>query len=233
MDELEKKKKMLMIEYILTNGTLPGFFERVEESKPNWSIATEAFIVYRGHGHSKPGIVRLEGVAVNNIKESKKPISTSRNIINVLKFTDTNSCCIFEITVDPGIRFFDFATIPSDTLKIKDINDFMNFKITEDPNDMIWPPSNFPKSVLLKELIKRKDNEQEVLLDGLQGTFKPSGDETMMNFSVVTNETKRKKIKVYKDIKMRIIKKSYALKTGGGRTRRRKLSRKMSRKQLK
>jgi hypothetical protein len=35
MDELEKKKKMLMIEYILTNGTLPGFFERVQESKPN------------------------------------------------------------------------------------------------------------------------------------------------------------------------------------------------------
>lgn len=214
--------KMLMIEYILTNGLLPGFLERVEKSKPSWSIAADSFVVYRGHGHSKPGIVRLEGIPVNNIRESLKPISTSRNINNVLKFTDNDTCCIFEITVQPGIRFFDFATIDTDKIIMQDIYDFMNFKQTIDPADEIWPKQNFPKSVLLNELKKRKDTEQEVLLDGFQGTFKSSGENSSMNFSVVTNETKRKKVKVYKDIKMRIIRKTYGPKLGGG-TRKKKI----------
>jgi hypothetical protein len=143
--EVENAKKQLMIEYILTNGTLPGFLKRFEEILPSFSISTEPFVVYRGQGHSKPGIAKIEGVSKQTLIETKKPISTSKNIERVIKFTDGERCCIFEIMVEPGIRFFDFDLFSSDTLSTHDINEFMNLKSKEDPADLIWPYNKFWK----------------------------------------------------------------------------------------
>lgn len=205
--------KQLVIEYILTNGTLPGFQQRLESSKPFWKTATEPFIVYRGQGHTKPGITAPPNTAKNNLKNAVRPIlSTSKNINSVLEFTDKQGCCIFEITVEPGIQYLDFAEITDVTGN--DISAFMTFKKQLDPEDKIWP-QRMPIGVLLSILNTRKTKEEEVLLPTDQGTFKTIGEAPQQPFTFVTNETKRKKLKDYKTVLIRVIKKSYGLNVGG------------------
>jgi hypothetical protein len=208
--------KQLVIEYILTNGTLPEFQERLELSKPFWKTATEPFIVYRGQGHEKAAFEKPQNTNKTNIKNAARPvISTSKNINSVLEFTDKQGCCIFEITVDPGIQFLDFTEITDITEN--DIAVFMAVKKQLDPEDKIWPFAHLPLRVLLSILNTRKVKEEEVLLNGLQGTFKTIGEASHQPFTFVTNETKRKKIKDYKTVLIRVIKKSYAPKIGGSR----------------
>jgi hypothetical protein len=175
--------KNLIVEYILTNGTLPGFDVRFDETLEYWETSDEPFLVYRGHGSSKKGIKRLEGIAVNELKNSVRPIiSTSKDKeIVIKKFTDyaekkEGICCFFEITVEPGIRFIDFSKIPTDYFNINSIRTFMNMKKEIDPENKLFPNQKFPYSKLLDILKTRKDTEQEVILDGMQGTFTPVED---------------------------------------------------------
>lgn len=206
--------KQLVIEYILTNGTLPGFQQRLESSKQFWKTATEPFTVYRGQGHEKAAFEKPQNTNKTNIKNAARPVlSTSKNIKSILEFTDKQGCCIFEITVEPGIQFLDFTEITD--IAENDVAAFMSVKKQLDPEDKIWPFAHLPLRVLLSILNTRKVKEEEVLLDSLQGTFKTIGEAPQQPFTVVTNETKRKKTKDYKTILMRVIKKSYGPNVGG------------------
>jgi hypothetical protein len=167
-----------MIEYILTNGYLPGFQDRFDSSLPEWQVSDESFTVYRGHGHVKKGIERHVGVSTNTLKNSVRPIiSTSRNKDFIIhKFTDYETkqegiCCLFQISVAPGIRFLDFDSIPSEYITISSIKKFMELKKTADPEDLIWPSYKLPSKRLLDIVLKRKIIEQEIVLDGHQGSF--------------------------------------------------------------
>jgi hypothetical protein len=210
-------QKPFVLEYILTNGALSGFKERLETSKESWKTVTTPFTVYRGQGHSKPGIPVPPNTVKNNIKNSARPVlSSTKDINNALQFTDKESCCIFEITVQPGIRFLDFTEFSDFTYN--DVKEFMTNKeeIEKGTEYEIWPYSYISPATLAKIANDRKNKETEVLLDGNQGTFKPMGEGLPKTFELITNETKRKKVKEYKKIQMRIIKKSYELKVGGG-----------------
>lgn len=174
----------IMIEYILTNGTLPGFKDRLKNSLPYWEVCHEPFIVYRGQGHSKKGISRPEGTNVYTIKSNIRPvISTSKFRIHVYhKFTNyedkkKNICCLFEISVEPGIRFLDFSKISSDEITEDTIKDFIDLKKVLDPDNIFWPTNRFPPFKLLNIFKDRKIKESEILLDGFQGTFKTIKEE--------------------------------------------------------
>jgi hypothetical protein len=207
--------KQLVIEYILTNGTLPGFQQRLESSKPFWKTATEPFTVYRGQGHKKPGIPRPEEVNPDTIIINLRPIlSTSKNINSVLEFTDKQGCCIHKITVEPGTLFLDFTEFTDITEN--DIKNFMIMKKNEENGEIkgIYPYNNLPRSAIFNDFKKRHAREEEVLLSTDNATLVRMGEYTN-TFTFVTNETKRKKIKDYKTILMRVIKKSYGPKVGG------------------
>lgn len=200
-----------MTEYILTNGSLPGFMGRLEAILPFWETSEETFLVYRGHGHQKRGIQPQPGVIHNTLKNSVRPIlSTSKNKDFIIhKFTDYETkkegiCCLFEISVAPGIRFLDFSSIPNEYLTAYTIKKFMNFKKSVDPDDTIWPSSKMPPKKILDALLKRKINEQEILLDGTQGTFV-----TRENTEEIANNGRPMRVKYV----------SYVPKTGGRRTR--------------
>jgi hypothetical protein len=220
-------QKPFVLEYILTNGALPGFKERLETSKESWKTVTTPFTVYRGQGHTKPGIPVPPNTVKNNIKNSVRPvISTTKNITNALQFTDQQGCCIFEITVQPGIRYLDFTEFPDFTEN--DVKEFMAMKEEKEKETEyeIWPYNYISPPILVKIANDRKNKETEVLLDGNQGTFKHMGEGLPKTFELITNETKRKKVKEYKKIQMRIIKKSYEPKSGGATTQKKSKTRK-------
>lgn len=167
-----------MIEYILTNGTLPGFEERLEESMKTWPTLKEDRIVYRGQGHSKKGIKKITNAPPSELLAGVRPVlSTSVMKDHIAKhFTNTTKspgCCLFEIILKKGIRYFDFNSIPFKSIKYDDIDNFKKFKITIDEEGKIWPHNKMPLAVLYNYLVKKKTEEQEVLVDARQGNFVP------------------------------------------------------------
>jgi hypothetical protein len=203
-----------LIEYILTNGSLPGFKDRLEATLPFWQTSDESFVVYRGHGHQKKGIQSQEGIPQDTLKNSVRPIvSTSKNKDYIIhKFTDYETkkegiCCLFEISVEPGIRFLDFTSIPNEYLTTYSIKSFMELKKTVDPENAIWPNNKMPLKKLKDALLKRKISEQEILLEGLQGTF-------------VTRENTEETANNGRPMRVKYV--SFVPKIGGRRTRKNK-----------
>jgi hypothetical protein len=201
--------KQLMIEYILTNGTLPDFKKRVENSIPYWDSSDEEFTVFRGQGHTKKGIPKPVNSSPNELRNFVRPvISTSSDKNYVLnKFTDYSEkkegiCCLFKIKVSPGIRFLDFSKLPNEYITKYSIKEFMDMKKVLDPDNQLWPSNKLPYERLLSIVKTRKENEKEILLDGYQGTFTILDDG-----SNIANNGRS----------VRVMDASYSLKVGGRR----------------
>ena len=99
----------LIVEWVLSCGSLPGFNERLEATKASWSISAEPFTVSRGQGHSKKGIPSLS--SPQTLQSTIRPlISTSRSRDSSIKYTGPD-CCLFKINVQPGVRFIDIEAV--------------------------------------------------------------------------------------------------------------------------
>jgi len=99
----------LIVEWVLTCGSLPGFNERLEATKAMWSVSAEPFTVSRGQGHSKKGIPSLS--APQTLHSTIRPlISTSRSRDSSIKYAGSE-CCLFKINVQPGVRFIDIEAV--------------------------------------------------------------------------------------------------------------------------
>ena len=213
---MENDKK-LMVEYILSNGTFPGWAERLNSWKKTWKPIEKDTVVYRGQGHGKESIVKLHNKPEELLPGKKSVLSTSYNKEHVGKhFTNylqkfpkltrsktkvptgnskapngnskapngnsTEACCLFEITLKPGIHYFDFNTIHD--ISNKEIEEFLKLKANVDPEP--WPKIEKnetgkikkitpPATVIYNYLLKKKTEEQEVLVDGNEGEFTMSG----------------------------------------------------------
>ena len=178
--EPRDKLKAIVFEYVLSNGDLPGFQERLESTMPYWSVATEPFEVFRGQGHSKPGIQRIGNSPSQLRSDLRKTISTSRDIGNIMHFTNTKNsketvCCVFKIQVMPGIKYLDLFNVGSGFIPDEIILPFIELlkqekqqRTQEGKKPLRLPLSKMP---LLKIFRDRLEKEKEVLLYSVGAQF--------------------------------------------------------------
>jgi hypothetical protein len=181
--------KALTLEWVLTNGSLPGFAERVEFTKPIWFKVAAPFTVYRGQGGEVKGIPKVGEEDPSVLKEGVRPvIATSKSKDSILRFMGKD-CCLFEIEVQPGIRYIDvervftsrngegksYLFVPGDVIE-------MVRQRVKGMDPTYWLKPNLPHAVLRNLFLRRlrgytkKDGtvvppEMEIILDGTQGVF--------------------------------------------------------------
>lgn len=175
--------KQVVLEWIVTNGSLPGFQDRVNLSKPSWKVVGPAgMLVYRGQGHSKPGIPSKGNSEV--LLPDVRPILATTKTMDVAKQYMGNECCIFEIQVAPGIRYVDakeLFTFPDKETgaMVTNVSNDTIEKILE-LAQQIENPNYWMKTAVAegngvnavrKLLLKRLNVEDEILLDSSQGGF--------------------------------------------------------------
>lgn len=161
----------LAVEWVLTNGTLPGFKERVDASLSTWkTVGPEGMTVYRAHGHTKPGIVCLNSDPTQLCSGVRPVLATSKDL-NVVKEFAGPACCIFFIKLQPGVRYLDITEATTGVLDNNAIFEDLLQLSCEEPKK--WPCSKnerFPtrglKSIFSDRVLGKpgKLPEQEVLV---------------------------------------------------------------------
>jgi hypothetical protein len=183
--------KHVIAEWVLTNGKLPGFEERLKESLPNWKVVgPEGMMVYRAQGNT----------FVSKSEESPSPeilltgirpvIATSKTPESTKRYAGID-CCIFKIRLEPGVRYIDvnetitFLNEDGDAaLAVK--NDILD-KVRKLCSPQYFPSPTTPLIVLRKTILDRclgrikffgKPNqeeipaENEIMVYGGDGVFK-------------------------------------------------------------
>jgi hypothetical protein len=157
MDPLEQ----IAFEWVLTNGCLPGFKERLHATKHLWSKTQENMVVWRGQGTTKKkGIPVLEDprILLGNLRPV---ISTSMDYESAGEYSG-EECCLFKITVLPGVRYISIKTLFSDDIH-PELIDYLKTLIPEDQKGVISRKTR--SSIMVDLFIKRKNDENEILLE--------------------------------------------------------------------
>jgi hypothetical protein len=157
MDPLQQ----IAFEWVLTNGCLPGFEERLHATKHLWSKTQENMVVWRGQGTTKKkGIPGLEHphIVLGNVRPV---ISTSTDYDSAHEYSG-EECCVFKITVLPGVRYINIKNLFSDDIN-SDLIEHLKTLIPEDQKGFISRKTTSFKMVDL--FIKRKNDENEILLE--------------------------------------------------------------------
>ena len=174
--------KQVVLEWVVTNGSLPGFEDRVQSSKHLWSVVgEEGMMVYRGQGHSINGIP--------NHGEPSTLLNGVRPIIATTKSRDVaqrymgKECCLFEIQVEPGIRYVDtnklftFPDFKTGAMITNVSNDTIDqlLQLAENMNDGYWIKKAIRagngRDAVRRVFLKRIREEHEIILDSAQGGF--------------------------------------------------------------
>ena len=152
----------LVFEWVLTNGSLPGFADRVNATKHLWPETPEPQrIVWRGQGRVKPGIPQL--AAPNSLRSDVRPvISTSADKASAAVFGGED-CCLYQIVVKPGVRYLDVETVGAGYIPSY-IVDYVKSLIPEDRKGFISRATPFMK--LISAFKTRIAKEHEILLEG-------------------------------------------------------------------
>ena len=180
--------KRVIAEWVLTNGQLPGFKEKVERTKDRWDIVgPEGMVVWRGQGGK---IANVSGEGPETLKIGVRPVlATSRTPDSVLPYTGAD-CCLFKITLKPGTRY----------LSVKDVATFEDRKTGElvlsvkwnilseiaaqckNPENWTgrWPTPATPAGMLKDEILARCTG-RTVTKKGASVTYPPE-DELMVYF---------------------------------------------------
>lgn len=193
--------KRVIAEWVLTNGKLPGFTERVVSSLPEWNtVGPSGMIVYRAQGNSfvsKP----VGSPAPNVLQSGLRPvIATSKDPSFIRRYAGED-CCIFKVNLAPGTRYIDVnsaVTFLTDTgdraLAIK--NTILDELRTLCPTEGRWPTVNTPlanmRSAILDRCLGRTKYkgypgeetippEHEVMVYGMNGTFSNPVDIGIIN----------------------------------------------------
>ena len=177
-----KALKQVVLEWIVTNGSLPGFQERVQSSKSLWKVVgPEGMTVYRGQGHSISGIPnRADPTTLLN---GVRPILATSKTPEIAKRYMGKDCCFFEIQLQPGIRYVDAkevftfqdkSTGESVTNVSNEIIDNL-LQLTESMNDGYWVKKAHRdgngRNAVRNMYLKRIHEEEEILVDSTQGGF--------------------------------------------------------------
>jgi hypothetical protein len=191
---VHKYLKPIVLEWIVTNGSMIGFAERLEQTKKFWSVVgPEGMKVYRGQGHTKPGIPSVGDP--EKLEDGLRPvIATSSSQESAIRYAGPK-CCLFEIALDPGTRYIDVKnlfTFP-DKDTHKDVTAVSNATISE----MAVHVAGMPPNYWLQKAIKngsiqgvvrsvfntRVNSELEIMVDGSQGKFDVTPVEHFKTFS--------------------------------------------------
>lgn len=182
-----KPLKQVILEWVVTNGSLPGFEERLQSTKSMWKVVgPEGMIVYRGQGHTKPGIPNRGDPTT--LTDGVRPIIATSKSMDIAKHYMGTECCLFEIQVAPGVRYLDakgsFTFQNNDPLTKKQqpfITQVSNETIDK-VLDLVAPMSDSywlkkaiaegnGRNAVRSVFLKRVHEEDEILLDGSQGGF--------------------------------------------------------------
>jgi hypothetical protein len=159
--------KLLIFEWVITNGSLPGFAERLDATKPMWKTVEADMTVYRGQGHSKKGIPFVGTVPPNMIKgDVRAIISTSKERASIIEYAGAD-CCIFQIVLKPGVKYLDTEAMFGADDAYEDLADEVR-KLA--PASGSWVRPNTPRHVLTSFFMKNLKKEHEVMVLG-GGTF--------------------------------------------------------------
>jgi hypothetical protein len=175
-----KALKQVVLEWVVTNGSLPGFEERVQSSKPLWKVVgSEGMKVYRGQGHSIPGIPNHGDPAT--LLNGVRPILATTKTPEIAKRYMGKECCFFEIQLQPGIRYVDAkdvftfqdkATGESVTNVSNEIIDNL-LRLTDSMGDGYWVKKAHRegngRNAVRNMFLKRINEEEEILIDSTQG----------------------------------------------------------------
>ncbi len=102
----EDNLKQVIAEWVLTNGKLPGFLERMKPTLPLWSVVGEGgMTVYRAQGGFIEGDVG--GPPPNTIQTGIRPVIATSKSPNAISRYAGADCCIYEIKLQPGTRYID------------------------------------------------------------------------------------------------------------------------------
>ena len=172
------------MEWVLTNGKLPGFEERVRQSYPEWKVVEKPMVVYRAQGGDityKPNGIPGPGFLVSGIRPV---IATSKVAPSTLRYANER-CCIFAITLQPGTRYVDVNDILRDGIDEVLMNEIREIC----PIEGTWPTRDADTRKMIERVKQRCDGrtiykgtdyeeyilpEHEVMVYGLEGQFSPS-----------------------------------------------------------
>jgi hypothetical protein len=176
--------KRVVVEWVLTNGKLPGFEERVKQSYPEWNIVEKSMIVYRAQGGDityKPKGTAGPGYLVSGIRPV---IATSKVAPSTLRYANER-CCIFVIELLPGTRYVDVNAILRDGIDESLMNEIREIC----PVEGTWPTRDADTHKMIERVRQRCDGrtvykgtdyeeyilpEHEIMVYGLEGGFSPS-----------------------------------------------------------
>jgi hypothetical protein len=180
--ERYKQLKRVILEWVVTNGSLPGFEERMSSTKPLWKfVGPGGLMVYRGQGHSIPGIPSRADPAT--LVTGVRPILATSKSRDVATRYMGKDCCLFEIQLQPGIRYIDAKVLFTFTDRVtgKSITNVSNETIDSllglaaPMNDEYWLKkaiaSGNGRNVVRAMFLKRLSEEDEILVDSTQGGF--------------------------------------------------------------
>jgi hypothetical protein len=174
----------VVAEWVLTNGKLPGFEDRVKESQPHWNVVDKPIVVYRAQGGDityKPKGSPGPGFLVKGIRPI---LATSKVAPSTLRYANER-CCVFAITLQPGTRYIDVDTVIRggiDEASMMGIRDMC-------PSEGPWPHVDTPIHKMKDAVQKRCEGrtiysgteyeeiilpEHELMVYALDGDFSPT-----------------------------------------------------------
>jgi hypothetical protein len=178
----------VIAEWVISNGKLPGFKDRVIASLPGWNtVGPGGMYVYRGQG----GLVKPPLGAVATPKELdigiRPVIATSRDPAAVIRYAGPD-CCMFLIKLQPGTRYIDVntrVTFMGDhgdrALAIKNSVLEKVRDLCKDLSEGYFPTNKTPLPVIRKEILNRClgrelkheiiPAEREIMVYGIGGTM--------------------------------------------------------------
>lgn len=181
---MDDSVKRVIAEWVLTNGGLDGFAERVRESLPQWdTVGPEGMTVYRTQG----GFIDapIGAPSPSSLILGVRPVlATSKDPSAITRYANQETkCCIFKINLAPGTRILDVNKA------LLDGSSELNATLAEIrntcPSAGTFPTKTTPISVMRRVILdrcrgrmKRRTNEyippeQEVMVDGMYGTLTP------------------------------------------------------------
>ena len=181
MDPLVKR---VVVEWVLTNGKLPGFASRVRESHTHWKVADTPMVVYRAQGGDityKPRGAPSPDVLVKGIRPV---LATSKVAPSTLRYANER-CCVFAITLQPGTRYLDVDTVIRGGIDEASMMDIRSIC----PSEGTWPNSDTPIDKMIDAVKKRCEGrtiysgtdyeeiilpEHELMVYALDGDFSPT-----------------------------------------------------------
>jgi hypothetical protein len=152
----------LVFEWVLTNGSLPGFADRVNATKHLWPVTPEPQrIVWRGHGRVKPGIPQL--AAPNSLRSDVRPVISTSEVKESAAVFGGDDCCLYQIVVKPGVRYLDVETVGAGYIPSY-VVDYVKSLIPEDRKGFTSRAT--PTMKLISAFKTRIAKEHEILLEG-------------------------------------------------------------------